>query len=337
LISTVAAQPPLPRIVLRVCDSTAYPNQEEVIISVMLDNYIDTIAAFSLWIQMDRPDLLLFQTAVGLSVDTSYWECLEWADAVCIDSTPVPVNGPWDFYHVDTTEVFRGLVDTTGTLISEWEYVDTRLLSGMGTDMKIVGIANLPDPPFTEWIFPQQGATLIKLLGTALDVPDTVQDRTVNLMVIPGNGEHTGFSTPDGTMIGITYIPIIDTTCFLCTVWCGEECCSWQQVSLVPPGGCDSMVIAPDSTLVFDSNAVVIIDGSVTILMPWVCGDINSDGYNGFNIADLTFLVNYLFRGGPAPLNLNTADCNGDGAIDVADITCWVCYLFLGCPAPTCQ
>lgn len=70
--------------------------------------------------------------------------------------------------------------------------------------------------------------------------------------------------------------------------------------------------------------------------LPLLCGDINADG-NGPNIADLTYLVAYLFGGGPPPPILEAADVNGgDGSINIADLTYLVAYLFGGGPDPDC-
>jgi len=62
-------------------------------------------------------------------------------------------------------------------------------------------------------------------------------------------------------------------------------------------------------------------------------GDVNYD-FSGPNIADLTYLVDYLFRGGPPPPCYEEGDVNGDGNINVADVTYLVDYLFRGGPAP---
>ena len=50
---------------------------------------------------------------------------------------------------------------------------------------------------------------------------------------------------------------------------------------------------------------------------------------------NLTYLVDYLFRGGSEPLpDLCDADINGDGSVNVADLTYLVDYLFRGGEAP---
>lgn len=61
-------------------------------------------------------------------------------------------------------------------------------------------------------------------------------------------------------------------------------------------------------------------------------GDVNSDG--GVDVADLTYLVDYLFGGGPPPPCLKEADLDGSGGVDVSDLTYLVDYLFGGGPAP---
>ncbi len=63
----------------------------------------------------------------------------------------------------------------------------------------------------------------------------------------------------------------------------------------------------------------------------------NVDGFlnDDINVADLSYLVDYLFRGGPPPPSSEEADIDGDGDINVVDLTYLVDYLFKGGPAPT--
>ena len=66
-------------------------------------------------------------------------------------------------------------------------------------------------------------------------------------------------------------------------------------------------------------------------------GDINDNGV-GPDIADLIFLVNYMFKEGPEPPCWDTADINGNEAgPDIADIVYLVNYMFKQpAPAPLC-
>ncbi len=61
-------------------------------------------------------------------------------------------------------------------------------------------------------------------------------------------------------------------------------------------------------------------------------GDVNYD--KAINVADLTYLVDYLFRGGSSPPCFEEGDVNGDGAINIADLTYLVDHLFRGGPPP---
>jgi uncharacterized protein (TIGR02145 family) len=62
------------------------------------------------------------------------------------------------------------------------------------------------------------------------------------------------------------------------------------------------------------------------------CGDVNNTGT--VNIQDLTYLINFLYKGGPAPFCCG--DVNGSGAVNIADITYLINYLYKGGPAPVC-
>jgi hypothetical protein len=59
-------------------------------------------------------------------------------------------------------------------------------------------------------------------------------------------------------------------------------------------------------------------------------GDVNGDGL--VNIADVFYLINYLFAGGSPPLG--AADVNSDLSIDLLDVFYLINYLFAGGPSP---
>jgi Dockerin type I domain/Metallo-peptidase family M12B Reprolysin-like len=59
-------------------------------------------------------------------------------------------------------------------------------------------------------------------------------------------------------------------------------------------------------------------------------GDANGDGT--VSVADVFYLINNLFAGGPSPVG--SGDANGDGSVSVADVFYLINYLFSGGPAP---
>jgi Dockerin type I domain/Fibronectin type III domain/Putative Ig domain len=86
--------------------------------------------------------------------------------------------------------------------------------------------------------------------------------------------------------------------------------CSVTALNVVGAGPASSTVsVTPTGTLAGDANG----DGQVTV-------------------ADVFYLINDLFAGGPAPKG--SADANGDGQVTVADIFYLINYLFAGGPAP---
>jgi predicted outer membrane repeat protein len=66
--------------------------------------------------------------------------------------------------------------------------------------------------------------------------------------------------------------------------------------------------------------------------LPFVCG--NADGDDVLSIADVVFIVNYIFAGGllPSPPAAADPDCSGD--INIADAVYLVNYIFAGGTAP---
>ena len=76
--------------------------------------------------------------------------------------------------------------------------------------------------------------------------------------------------------------------------------------------------------------------GSVFVFMIAVRGDANSNGF--VDVGDAVYIVNYVFRGGPAPTPQPIAgDANCDGGTDVADAVFLINYIFRGGPPPGCE
>jgi Subtilase family/PKD domain len=62
--------------------------------------------------------------------------------------------------------------------------------------------------------------------------------------------------------------------------------------------------------------------------------DGNANHIGGINVSDVTFLVKYLFAGGPPPPCLDEGNTNDLGGINVSDVTYLVKYLFQSGPPP---
>jgi hypothetical protein len=62
------------------------------------------------------------------------------------------------------------------------------------------------------------------------------------------------------------------------------------------------------------------------------CGDANASG--NVNIADIVYLVSYLFKSGFPPAPLQSGDANSDGVVNLSDIVYLISYLFKHGPQP---
>ena len=75
---------------------------------------------------------------------------------------------------------------------------------------------------------------------------------------------------------------------------------------------------------------------------PYVLGDANFDGtitpkeprVGAVTVGDVVFIINYLFRSGPASCPYHSADTNCDGEVNASDIVCLINYLFRGGDLP---
>ncbi len=101
----------------------------------------------------------------------------------------------------------------------------------------------------------------------------------------------------------------------------------------------DSLVgTTPDSVVtagftVSVSDPYYTTEQAVTITV-FVCGDANGD--SEVNVADAVFIINYVFKDGPAPDPEIAGDANGDDEVNIADGVYLINYVFKGGPSPDC-
>jgi|GEM_PF-5560934 len=91
---------------------------------------------------------------------------------------------------------------------------------------------------------------------------------------------------------------------------------SFYSVARDNVGHVESLPITPDATTYIDR----------------LCGDV--DGEGTINIADVVYLIAYIFSSGPAPVPLLAGDANCDGDINIADCVYLINYIFSHGAAP---
>jgi len=169
---------------------------------------------------------------------------------------------------------------------------------------KVDLVGTVVDYPDTEWqVYPVYGTGKVAAAAIAMDYnppDDTLPPASGKLfrmfITIKGN------ATLGDTVLNLDQNIIIGSVPYYC--------------SYAPPEG---PVVFP-----------TLFDGTLTITR---CGDANNDG--AIDVGDVVYLVNYLFRSGPAPLPLTCrGDCNGDSVVDVGDVVYLINYLFRSGPAP---
>jgi hypothetical protein len=68
------------------------------------------------------------------------------------------------------------------------------------------------------------------------------------------------------------------------------------------------------------------------VYQSYKCGDANADG--AINVGDAVYIINYIFKGGPAPAPYEAGDANKDGTVNVGDAVYIINFIFKGGPAP---
>ncbi len=111
----------------------------------------------------------------------------------------------------------------------------------------------------------------------------------------------------------------------------------------------DAKVLIGDELWILPEDAALAVDfltrveiraariPSITITQEsvqanYLCGD--ADGNGAISIADVVYLINYIFAGGPAPNPLAAGDADCSGAISIADAVYLINYIFAGGAAP---
>lgn len=337
---TPAESQAVPAVRLSVGDTTGNPGQNNSVITVYLTNTFDQISAFEVWLQLANPDILEFQTDLDTVVDTTYWECTGYIGDSCTDSVGVTELDDWTVFHVDTVVAEVGNIDTAGTLISGWQLAITRSFSG-GSDVKVIAAADDPQVPGAAPNIPiQGGGVLFRLLGDIKNIPDTAENRTVDIIPQPFL-DNLSFSRPDGSSIGIITEMVPDTNCYECISWVppdSEICLGWMKVSCsVCSPDCDSSYIRMIEHGLLDTAAIYLIPGALTVNQPppYICGDLDDNGI--IDITDLSIMIdNQFLTLTPLlpPPERGDVDCSG-GDVDITDLSVLIDNQFLSL-APLC-
>lgn len=82
------------------------------------------------------------------------------------------------------------------------------------------------------------------------------------------------------------------------------------------------------------SGCDVTITDTVSDICGYSCGNANGDG--SLNVGDAVFVINYIFKSGPAPSPRQAGDANCDSHNNVGDAVYLINYIFKSGPKPCC-
>ena len=75
-------------------------------------------------------------------------------------------------------------------------------------------------------------------------------------------------------------------------------------------------------------------DNDIGDVCDYVCSD--TDGDRLINILDIVYLINFLYKSGPAPEPLESADVNHDEFVNILDIVYIINFIYKNGPEPVC-
>lgn len=99
----------------------------------------------------------------------------------------------------------------------------------------------------------------------------------------------------------------------------------WIEETIIPTD--ESLLVSTS----WGSFEPFYVAGCVTV-EPFRAGDVNKNG--AINLGDIIYLVNYLYKGGPAPNPSRLGDATSDGITNLVDLVFLVNYVFKGGPGP---
>jgi len=86
-----------------------------------------------------------------------------------------------------------------------------------------------------------------------------------------------------------------------------------------------TVLVGEDDNHVNDSLAVTL---EITASADYICGDVNSSGE--VDIDDITYMLGFVFLGGPGPLPIASGDVDCNSTLDIDDIVEILVYIFIG-------
>lgn len=315
-------------------DAVVNSGQQQVPISVYMNNVTDSVAAFSMILKSSNYSIATFAIDTAQRVDTTYWDCLN--PPTCTDTVQVGAGGTWDFRHIDTALIANGVINAAGSPVQGWELKSAWSEIITGREMKFTGLADQTPPYNNPPIAKGYSGLLFTTYINIKQVPETATVRQSQIFTERFLlGVWPVFSRPNGTAIGVNLVTEQRIDCWECEQWIGSNCINWIRYGIPPNPPCDSLdtvdVIVPR----FDTTKFQCVDGTVTVL-PGCCqgpirGNLDGDPGDLTDPSDLQTIVDYIFFNINGLSSCDTEnDVSGDEIVDPSDLQALIDYIFFG-------
>ncbi len=141
------------------------------------------------------------------------------------------------------------------------------------------------------------------------------------IALIPSGSEDPLFGSENHRLLFTMTFKVKDTTT-VCI-----DTCFWPPSDRLCFSRSDAVTYIPRHNLPHCFSVSCPVRGNTT-------GGINGDCR--IDVADIIFLISYLYKDGHPPDPLERGDANCDGVVDIGDVIYLINYLFGGGPAPSC-
>lgn len=221
-----------------------------------------------------------------------------------------------------------GSFDTSGTLLSGWELITGIDREDDGNFYLFSAFSDLPfNPAHRPGIQPGENGDLVRINIAPALLPELDGNLVTEIVTF----QPVQFVNQNSEPIGFVVDTTVDTVYFECDFWLEDFCFSWSEVTGPP---FDSVRYDTTVSEYTDTTAVTFAVGSLT-LHHLNC-DVNADAE--VDVADVVCLVEYAVvtgSGEPCAYVVSGCDANRDGGhSDVADLVYLVEYMFNDGPPP---